>query len=225
MKTVSATQSTEDEAWMAEFCAAKCRAAGFCCNDYLVGSNQFVSCAQACMMRARGASVEELVSGQDGGICRRERSCSVQVQGWQYTMCSECSDLTGDSQCAHGVPSVAACEYGASLAAPTSQDYCFFACKAMGYCCNDYTVGSNQMISCAQACRMRALGTPWSELATENEDGLCNRNGASGCHLEENGHDYSFCSTCDDLTESPQCKHGVASPAACDYGASLVSPM
>merc|ERR1711957_524744 len=32
---------------------------------------------------------------------------------------------------------------------------CAAMCKAKGHCCNDYKVGSNQMVSCAQACEMR----------------------------------------------------------------------
>merc|ERR1712066_724853 len=89
------------------------------------------------------------------------------------------------------------------------EDYCAFSCKAAGYCCNDYTVGSNQMISCAQACMMRTLGTSWADMATENHS-LCARNGASGCSLQVGGRQYSFCSSCSDLTDSPQCKWGIA---------------
>eukprot|EP00445_Apocalathium_hangoei_P048074 CAMPEP_0204000754 /NCGR_PEP_ID=MMETSP0360-20130528/15606_1 /ASSEMBLY_ACC=CAM_ASM_000342 /TAXON_ID=268821 /ORGANISM="Scrippsiella Hangoei, Strain SHTV-5" /LENGTH=52 /DNA_ID=CAMNT_0050942093 /DNA_START=14 /DNA_END=169 /DNA_ORIENTATION=- len=43
-----------------QFCSSHCLAAGYCCNDYTVGSNQMISCAQACMMRARGSNYEEM---------------------------------------------------------------------------------------------------------------------------------------------------------------------
>merc|ERR1712166_1667845 len=35
---------------------------------------------------------------------------------------------------------------------------CAAMCKAKGHCCNDWTIGSNQMVSCAQACEMRLNG-------------------------------------------------------------------
>merc|ERR1712151_825731 len=117
-----------------------------------------------------------------------------------------CKDLTDSPQCQWGVASSDACEYGASLS-PSPEDYCAFSCKAAGYCCNDYRVGSNQMISCAQACMMRTRGASLADMATENR-GLCDRNGASGCFLDVGGRQYSFCSQCKDLTGAPRCKWG-----------------
>lgn len=105
-------------------CAARCKAAGFCCNDPEVGSNQFLSCAQACMIRALG----ELHS--DGGTGRAEceaevrapRGCNREVGTRNYTMCQACNDLT--PKCPHGVGSIeeglAGCEYGAFAGASSA---------------------------------------------------------------------------------------------------------
>merc|ERR1712066_735779 len=100
-------------------------------------------------------------------------------------------------------------------------EFCSAKCQAAGYCCNDPSVGSNQMISCAQACMMRLRGSTWEEMAS-SRGGHCQRNGGSGCGLTVGGHTYSFCSACKDLTQSAKCKWGVASHEACDFGASLV---
>merc|ERR1719420_2694705 len=54
--------------------------------------------------------------------------------------------------------------------------------------------------------------------------GICNRNGQSGCSLTVNGASYGFCSSCSDLTGASQCSWGVASSAACDFGAGLSPP-
>lgn len=206
--------------WMWDFCSTKCQAAGYCCNDARIGSNQMISCAQACLMRARGSTREELASTEDGHCKRNGGSgCSLSVRGHSYSFCSKCKDLTWNSKCSHGVPSPSACDYGASLV-PTPDEYCSFRCKEAGYCCNDYKVGSNQMISCAQACMMRTLGTTWTQMASE-KSGLCRRDGGSGCELTVGGRSYPFCSSCQDLTASPSCRHGVASQGACDFGASL----
>ncbi|CAE8649531.1 unnamed protein product, partial [Polarella glacialis] len=90
---------------------------------------------------------------------------------------------------------------------------CAEACKTYGFCCNDPWVGSNQLISCSQACHMRASGLNMSHCST-----LCARNTSSGCALSVKGHNYSFCSSCTDLTNSSRCSHGVASQEACFAG-------
>lgn len=205
---------------MEGFCSSKCRSAGFCCNDYRIGSNQMISCTQACMMRARGSSHLELSSAQ-GGLCRRTGSsgCSLTVNGFSYGFCWSCKDLTNNQKCRWGVTSSEACDYGASLT-PTPEEYCSFRCKDAGYCCNDYKTGSNQMISCAQACMMRTRGASWTDLATAT-GGMCRRTGSSGCSLTANGHSYGFCSRCSDVTANPKCHWGVANSAVCDFGASL----
>ena len=47
---------------MEQLCADECRALGFCCNDHTIGSNQFLSCSQACMIRARGTDAAACAS-------------------------------------------------------------------------------------------------------------------------------------------------------------------
>ena len=80
-------------------CEEKCRDEGYCCNDPAVGSNQLLSCAQACMIRARGTDEEECK-----GTCHAQytsRGCWREVNGHTYGMCSSCNDL--DDTCPHGV--------------------------------------------------------------------------------------------------------------------------
>ena len=93
-------------------CMALCKQEGFCCNDPNVGSNQLLSCAQACMIRARGSNAQEC-----NEACHAQdvsRGCSREVKGHTYTMCSRCSDL--DSTCPHGVQqSGGACQTGCTM--------------------------------------------------------------------------------------------------------------
>jgi hypothetical protein len=92
-----------------EWCAAECRSRGFCCNDPAVGSNQLLSCAQACMVRA---------GGHGAATCREAvhapRACTRTVGARAFTLCQACADL-GDS-CPHGVQSTEAGEVGCALA-------------------------------------------------------------------------------------------------------------
>ncbi|CAE8623842.1 unnamed protein product, partial [Polarella glacialis] len=44
------------------------------------------------------------------------------------------------------------------MSAEHQQRICGISCKKKGYCCNDLWVGSNQLISCSQACLMKARG-------------------------------------------------------------------
>lgn len=97
---------------------------------------------------------------------------------------------------------------------PHAGQTCYFRCRDAGFCCGG-SASSNQMISCAQACVMRARGTPENDLTSEK--GLCQRNSASGCSVTVNEMSYDLCSTCHDLTSN--CPHGVESSAACNYGA------
>ena len=96
-------------------CKEKCRDEGYCCNDPAVGSNQLLSCAQACMIRARGDGADTC-----GVACDAQadsRGCSRTVSGHTYGMCSKCSDLDASSaQCRWGVPSVDACHAGCAIA-------------------------------------------------------------------------------------------------------------
>ena len=90
---------TTEHSFELEQCKALCKEAGFCCNNPDVGSNQLLSCAQACMIRARGTDEEECE-----GTCHAQdlsRGCSRSVNGHSYSMCQSCDDL--DSTCPHGV--------------------------------------------------------------------------------------------------------------------------
>merc|ERR1711879_138566 len=101
------------------------------------------------------------------------------------SFCSRCRDLAPTNpRCRHGVADQTACDYGASLT-PTPQEYCSSKCQAAGYCCDDYTVGSNQMISCAQACMMRVRGASAHQMV--GRGGLCRRTDSSGCSLTVSG--------------------------------------
>ena len=77
------------------------------------------------------------------------------------------------------------------------------------------------MISCAQACMMRASGQSTEAMLSAN-GGICDRCGNSGCSLIVLGEGYSFCQSCTVL--QPHCPHGVQSNAECDFGASVVPP-
>jgi len=104
------------------FCSAKCKAAGWCCSSPGRGgstsfssfqsSNELVSCAQACMMRASGVSQSELSTT----VCPKKR-CFRQVKGKLYLSCHGCADSNGEAQCDRGEPSEDACKFGATLQA------------------------------------------------------------------------------------------------------------
>ena len=100
---------TDDEL----LCHALCKEEGFCCNDPNVGSNQLLSCAQACMIRARGTGEDECkatCSEQDVS-----RGCFREVNGHTYSMCQSCADL--DDTCPHGVQEHShACHAGCAVA-------------------------------------------------------------------------------------------------------------
>ena len=93
---------------VAAWCAAECQSRGFCCNDHAVGSNQLLSCAQACMVRADGHSA---------AACREAvhapRACTRTVGARAFTLCQTCADL--DDSCPHGVQSTDAGEVGCAL--------------------------------------------------------------------------------------------------------------
>ena len=90
-----------------EACSAICSSWNYCCNDWQLGSNQYISCAQACMMRYRGES-EDSVRSQ----CP-EQQCSVDVGGFTYALCASCEDL--HDGCRFGVQDEWACYSGASV--------------------------------------------------------------------------------------------------------------
>ena len=106
---------TTEHSFELEQCKQKCKEAGFCCNDPNVGSNQLLSCAQACMIRARGTDEEECE-----GSCHAQdlsRGCSREVNGHSYSMCQDCVDIDAAAPtCAHGVPERGgACQTGCKM--------------------------------------------------------------------------------------------------------------
>ena len=100
--------------WDEQRCADECRALGYCCGDHTVGSNQFLSCSQACMIRVRGSSTDECTAA-----CDEERGCRRDVNGYTYGMCGSCEDLDldgdGNLECVYGVQSTEACHVGCGL--------------------------------------------------------------------------------------------------------------
>jgi len=97
-----------------EDCASKCAAAGYCCNsNWRISGNQFKSCLQACYMIVRGARFEDLHTSHEGqcGV----RKCSSELNGYQYSHCSSCTDLTSDPKCDFSVRTTEACDYGATI--------------------------------------------------------------------------------------------------------------
>lgn len=99
----------ESEQVMARECHDACEAAGFCCNDFRVGANQYLSCAQACMIRKRGSPAETCKNECE----KPQHGCSVAVAGFNYDVCHVCDDLRQD--CPYGVMSHKACEYGCAF--------------------------------------------------------------------------------------------------------------
>jgi len=97
--------------WSTIDCAQECKAASFCCNDHTKSSNQKLSCAQACMIRKRGATAESCLTN-----CGDLLGCtSKTIGGHNYKICESCNDITSDPKCLYGVGSVEACQHGCSI--------------------------------------------------------------------------------------------------------------
>ena len=75
-----------DDAMLKATCFEECRTAGHCCNNPDIGSNQLLSCAQACMIRARGT--DEFTCTQTCDTQRLSGGCERTVNGHYYGMCS-----------------------------------------------------------------------------------------------------------------------------------------
>ena len=92
---------------------------------------------------------------------------------------------------------------------------CASLCSDEGHCCQDPAVGSNQLISCAQACHIREQGTDFDTCLS-----LCDEVAdTGGCSTTVNGHTYNHCQTCSDLHED--CPHGVQSVRSCYRGCAI----
>lgn len=125
-------------------------------------------------------------------------------------------DAEGDLHCPSGHHVRSFAVRRETAAAVHAEEWCSSECRRRRFCCNDWTIGSNQHISCAQACMIRARGL--GEGACRPH---CARHGQSGCFEQIGGQTYGFCSSCQDLTSAPECKWGVASPRACEVGCGL----
>jgi len=101
---------------------------------------------------------------------------------------------------------------------------CAKQCRDQGYCCNDYTRGSNQLFSCAQACMIRFTSTvtpQWLQQVDCNAFCLLQAD-ERGCSREVNGHTYAFCNGCTDLKAGDsKCAHGVPGTAPCIAGCAM----
>jgi hypothetical protein len=89
-------------------CIAHCLAAGHCCNDHRVGSNKLLSCAQACIARARGLTKPLCLAE-----CDKPPACSRSIGAYQYWSCGECEDKT--EKCPLGVQTADECRTGCEV--------------------------------------------------------------------------------------------------------------
>merc|ERR1712160_36844 len=97
---------------------------------------------------------------------------------------------------------------------------CAAMCKAKGHCCNDYKVGSNQMVSCAQACEMRISGVSKQNCQNKVNE-FASKKGQGGCRLSFGKKTVGLCNRCKDLDRT--CPHGVQNgKAGLDGCAALV---
>eukprot|EP01050_Picozoa_sp_SAG11_P000251 SAG11_NODE_6_length_32111_cov_33.703174_8_plen_2418_part_00 len=69
-------------------CVQQCEIMGFCCTDPAVGMSQLMSCTQACLVRARGATQSQCQDNCD--TIETSHSCENTFGGYTYEMCSEC---------------------------------------------------------------------------------------------------------------------------------------
>ena len=111
-------------------CAMNCRASGFCCNDFRVGSNQLISCAQACMMRERG-TIEDACHAQCDDR-NNNRACETVEQGHSYSHCGTCADM--DDTCPHGVQNEDACHMGCNVGSPSGPAQNHGTCQPCAAC-------------------------------------------------------------------------------------------
>ena len=94
-------------------CGSLCLQSNYCCNNPDVGSNQYFSCSQACMVRYYGASQQEcltLVNTQ-----AKQRGCSRSFGAHSFSFCQRCADLTPAPQCKWGVQNGEPSQKGCTL--------------------------------------------------------------------------------------------------------------
>jgi len=104
----------------------------------------------------------------------------------------------------------------------TAINMCGMKCRDAGFCNNDPNIGSDQMISCSQACMIRFRGL--GQGACESH---CDRTGGSGCSKTIGGHNYRFCSARHDLAvcegqSEASGRWPPSNPEACRFGCKMV---
>lgn len=131
LRTASGNQLSLEEAH--DWCGRECESLGWCCNDYKLGSNQMLSCAQACMIRMRGhlsKTTCELT------YCIGKKECALEINGFEYSTCDTCEDLDPtNAKCLDGTGSGhgdQACKAGCGLDYSTANcGYSAETCKAV----------------------------------------------------------------------------------------------
>jgi len=94
-----------------------CKQKGYCCNDKDVGSNQYVSCSQACYAKmVQGTSLSNC-KAKCPGTGTVKRSCKATFGTEKFSMCSTCKDKRKDGKCPHGVQSPDECKDGCDFGA------------------------------------------------------------------------------------------------------------
>ena len=105
----------------------------------------------------------------------------------------------------------------ASAGAATISAFCSQECVSNGNMNNDPTSGSDQVLSCSQACMIRARGSTEADCGSN-----CDRNGASGCSLTVNDYTYSMCQARQDYSSAALSK--MMSQASCKEGCAMTPP-
>eukprot|EP00946_MAST-07B_sp_MAST-7B-sp1_P001918 g1918.t1 len=113
-------------------------------------------------------------------------------------------------------------------------DLCAHYCRAKGYGCNDFRVGANRRLSCAQACHMRLklkIGQykcrEYCQTATFWRPGLA----PDACNLVVAGHEYHMCSSAcgrhvfvrESVWGEEKCTEGVCGSEPCLDGCAIMS--
>lgn len=94
---------------------------------------------------------------------------------------------------------------------------CWLDCARSGNMNNDPSTGSDQVLSCSQACMIRARGSTKSECKSH-----CNRNGGSGCSLKVKAFTYSMCAARRDYSSAALSK--MMSQDSCNEGCAMEEP-
>ncbi|CAE7242338.1 unnamed protein product [Symbiodinium microadriaticum] len=139
-------------------CMQKCKSLGYCCNelshDVPKGSFGYFSCAQACAMRARGATEATCHERCELRPPSWPYNCTYDLDGTSYPVCWSCGDKTSDPKCNFGVADATACQAGCamdpiSLACPRSMGTVHHIptcnmCEDMGDWCDESRFSANR---------------------------------------------------------------------------------